>query len=62
MHHFKGYNNNNNNTRLTALCPGLPGWAGTEKVKPIWIYWSKRQRVAVTSAGPYTNLHLATDR
>ena len=26
-----------NNTRLMALCPGLPGWAGTRKVKPIWI-------------------------
>jgi len=24
-------------TRLTAFCPGLPGWAGTRKVKPIWI-------------------------
>ena len=24
-------------TRLTALCPGLPGWASTRKVKPIWI-------------------------
>ena len=24
-------------TRLTALIPGLPGWAGTRKVKPIWI-------------------------
>ena len=24
-------------THLTALCPGLPGWAGTRKVKPIWI-------------------------
>ena len=24
-------------TRLTTLCPGLPGWAGTRKVKPIWI-------------------------
>jgi len=23
--------------RLTALCPGLPGWAGTRKVKPILI-------------------------
>jgi len=33
--------NNNKNTRLMALCPGLPGWAGTRKVKPIWIYWSK---------------------
>jgi len=25
-------NNNDNNTRLTALCPGLSGWAGTRKV------------------------------
>ena len=24
-------------TRLTALCPGLPRWAWTRKVKPIWI-------------------------
>jgi len=23
-------------------CLGPPGWAGTRKVKPIWIYWSKR--------------------
>ena len=22
---------------LTALCSGLPGWAGIKKVKPIWI-------------------------
>ena len=25
-------------SRLTAFCPGLPGWAGTRKVKPIWIF------------------------
>ena len=59
-------------TRSTALCPRLPRWAGTRKVKPIWIvperknqsgfYWSKRQRVAVASAGPYASLHLAPDR
>ena len=24
-------------TRLTALFPGLPGWASTRKIKPIWI-------------------------
>ena len=24
-------------TRLMTLCPGLPVWAGTRKVKPIWI-------------------------
>jgi len=27
----------NSNTRLRALFPGLPGWAGTRKEKPIWI-------------------------
>jgi len=26
----------------SGFCPGLPGWAGTRKVKPVWIYWSKR--------------------
>jgi len=29
----------------------------TRKVKPIWMYCSKRQWLAVTSAGPYANLH-----
>ena len=24
-------------TRWMALCPGLPGWAGTRKVTPVWI-------------------------
>ena len=24
-------------TRLTAFCPGLPGWASTRKIKPTWI-------------------------
>jgi len=27
----------NTHTRLTALFPGLPRWAGIRKVKPIWI-------------------------
>ena len=31
------YTHTHTHTRLTALCPGLPGWAGTRKVKPIWI-------------------------
>jgi len=31
----------------SGICPGLPRWAGTRKVKPgrlklVWIYWSKR--------------------
>ena len=31
--------------RFTALCPGLPGWAGTRKVEPIWIL-QKQQTVS----------------
>ena len=31
------YKKQHTHTRLTALFPGLPGWAGTRKVKPIWI-------------------------
>ena len=27
----------NDDARLAALFPGLPGWADTRKVKPIWI-------------------------
>ena len=43
-------------SNLIVTCPGPPGWAGTRQVKsgrlkPIWIYWSKRQWVAVASAG-----------
>jgi len=30
-------------SHLMALCPGLSTWVGTGKVKPIWIYRSKRQ-------------------
>ena len=33
----------------------------TTKVKPMWIYWSNSQWVAVASAGPYANLHLDPD-
>ena len=33
-------------TRLTALCPGLPAWAGTRKVKPIWINLLKQETVS----------------
>ena len=32
-----GHDDNNKNTHLTALCQGLPGWAGTRNVKPVWI-------------------------
>ena len=29
--------NTHTHARLMALFPGLPGWAGTRKLKPIWI-------------------------
>jgi len=31
------HNQSHTHTRLTALCPALPGWASTRKVKPTWI-------------------------
>jgi len=49
-------------TRLTALYPGLPGWAGTRKVSQSGFYWRKRQWVAVASARTYASLHLAPGR
>ena len=32
----------NTRTRLMALCRWLPGWAGTRKVKPIWILLNQK--------------------
>ena len=49
----------NTHTHLTAHCPELPGWAGTRKVKPVWILL---KQVTVASAGPYASLHLTPDR
>ena len=49
--YYKYYNLNdkyNTHTRLTALFPGLPGWAGTRKVKPIWIL-QKQETVSGSS-------------
>jgi len=34
-------NNNNNNTRLKALFPGLPRWAGTRRQNQSGFKWSK---------------------
>jgi len=50
-------------TRLTALFPGLPGWADTRKVNPIWFFLKQETvSVSVALAGPYASLHLAPDR
>ena len=35
-------------THLMALCPGLPGWASSRKVKPIWI---KLKQETVSGSG-----------
>ena len=55
-------------------CPGKPGRMVTlfvrdypgepvpERENQSGFYWSKRQWVAVASAGPYASLHLAPDR
>jgi len=37
------------------------GKPATERLKPIWIYWCKRQWVAVASAMLHANLHFAPD-
>jgi len=37
VHHHELTAHTHTHTRLMALCPGLPRWAGTRKVKPIWI-------------------------
>ena len=54
--------NTHTHTRVTALCPGLPGWAGARKENQSGFYWSKRQWVVVASAGPYASAHLAPVR
>ena len=37
IHQSKEMYYNTTHTRLMALCPGLPKWAGIRKAKPIWI-------------------------
>ena len=49
-------------TRLTALFPGLPGWASTRKVKPIWILLKQEAVSGSGITGPYASLHLTPDR
>ena len=60
--YWGGPEHTHTHTRLTALFPGLPSWASTRKVNQSGFYWSKRQWVAVASAGPYASLHLAPNR
>ena len=49
-------------TRLTALCPGLPGSAGTRKVKPIWILLEQEIVSGSGISWACASLHLTPDR
>jgi len=48
-------------TRLTALFLELPGWAGTRKVKPIWILLKQETVSGSGISWTVCNLHLAPD-
>ena len=49
-------------TRLTALFPGLPRWASTRKVKPIWILLKQETVSGSGISWLYASLHLTPDR
>jgi len=46
-----------------ALFPGLPGWAGTRKVKPIWILLEQEKvggsgrQITMPASSPLSFLH-----
>jgi len=44
---------------FNGLCPGLPGWAGTRKVKPIWILL-KQETVRQICTSLQTDNHAGT--
>ena len=48
--------------RLTALFPGLPEWAGTRKVEPIWILLKQETVSGSGISWAYASLHLAPDK
>jgi len=37
----------------SGLCPGLPWWAGTRKVKPIWILLKQEWQWAICKSAPH---------
>ena len=49
-------------TRLTALFLGLLRWAGTRKLKPIWILLKQETVSGSGISWAYASLHLAPDR
>ena len=62
MHCILDNNNKQKQTRLTAHVQDYPGEPVPDRYNQSGFYWSKRQWVAMASAGPYASLHLAPDR
>ena len=59
----QGYHLNNTHTPIWwSFFRDYPGEPVPETWHQSGLYWSKRQWVAMASAGPYANLHLAADR
>jgi len=58
----KAFSVDHTHTRLMALFPELPGWAGTRKVKPIWILLKQATVSGSGISWAYASLHLAPDR
>ena len=58
--HESGCSYTYKHTHLMALFPGLPRWAGTKKVKLIWILL--KQETVSGSGTPYASLQLSPDR
>ena len=57
------FNNDNTHTPFNGPLSGTTRVSWYQKGKnQSGLYWSKRERVAVASAGPYASLHLAPDR
>ena len=59
---YETHANIHTHTSLMALFPGLPGWAGTRKVKPIWILLKQETVSGSGISWAYASLHLAPDR
>ena len=62
VHKWFTHTHTHTHTHLTALFPGLPGWAGTRKVKPIWILLKQETVSGGGISWAYASLHLAPDR
>jgi len=60
--HRNNESDKHTHTRSMALFPGLPGWTGARKVKPIWILLKQETVSGGGISWAYASLHLAPDR